>query len=273
VTRAQGGALLRTELRLLAARGAARAVMVVAAAIGVGAVLVAWRIHAWGGAGPQINGQSVSKLVALDGVVVAGWALRARNFFVLPMLLVLATASGLAGDREQRTLRDTLLQPVPREGLLAARLGAVVLLSAASLLATLVPALTLGLAVFGTPSGGPAGGPGSLLLGYAATLPSDVALVLAAAALSLWLRGTGSVVVALVLLLAVDAGVRGVCTVLRMLGVAGTDAVANLTFARALGVWEGWSGAWDPGAFTALGAWIVGLGLLVARRFRTLDVC
>ncbi|MEN9785633.1 MAG: hypothetical protein RLZZ299_897 [Pseudomonadota bacterium] len=271
MTTRRAAALLRTELRLLASRGAARAVLLVALFVGVGAVLAAWRVHAWGAAGPRFNGQSVSELVQLDGAVVSGWALRARNFFVLPMLLVLATAAGFAGDREDRTLRDTLLQPMAREALLAARLGALGILAALSLVATLVPSVALGLAAFGLPHD-PAD-LGALGLGYAASLPSDVALVLAAATLSLWLRGTGSVVVALLLLLAADAGVRGACAVLGMLGVHGTEQVANLTFARALGAWEGWNGSWDLGAMVALAGWIAGLGLLVARRFRTLDVC
>ncbi len=263
--------LLRTELRLLLSRGSTRAALVVALGVGIVPVLAGLKMQSMGPGGPSLNGVPVNELVKLDGVTVAGWALQGRNFFVLPLFLVLAAAASFAEDLHDRTLREVLLRPVSRVQVLVARWGALAVLSAVTLVLTCVPSVSLGLAVFGMPAFGQ---PTVLdvLGGYAASFLSDLGLLALTTLVALFLKNAGSVVASLILLLGVDMGARLALKGLAMLGMEGARVLVPWTFADALACWEGWKGGWSIAQLLAVVAWTAGLGLLAAVRLRRMDV-
>ena len=263
--------LFRTEARLLLSRGSTRAALVVALLVGIVPVLVGLKMQSMGPGGPSLNGVPVNQLVKLDGVTVAGWALQGRNFFVLPLFLVLATAASFAEDLHDRTLREVLLRPLSRVQLLLARWSALAALSVATLLLTCLPSLSLGLAVFGMPAFGQ---PGVLDVvgGYAASFLSDLGLLALTTLVALFLKNAGSVVASILLLLGIDMGVRLALKGLGMLGMEGARVLVPWTFADALACWEGWKGEWSIAQLVAVVAWTAGLALLASVRLRRMDV-
>jgi ABC-2 type transport system permease protein len=200
-----------------------------------------------------------------DGVMAAGTALTLRNFFVLPLLLAQVAAAGLAGDGADRTLRDLLLAPVSRTRVLAVRLGALTLLSAACTLLTLLASLLPGLALLGA-----GGNVGRLALGYAASVASDVGLLAATACLALWMRSATGTVVALLFGLMLDLGARMALKAaggLASMGIAGLSVAPRLvpfTFGAGLACWEGWEDGFQAAAFASLAVWTT-LFLMLAR--------
>lgn len=240
------------ELRLLASRRSAQAVLAVSVALGLAVVLagMAWRAFAPvppAGMGVDLRG---------SGVQVAGWGLVVRNFFVLPLLLVLATASSFAGDLEDRSLRELLLAPVGRAEVLVTRLFALATLALASNLATLLVAVPLGGALLGLGDD-----LGRLVLGYGASALSDMALLAAATFVALLTRSTSGTVVTLTFGLAVDLVVR---TALRSsaglvaFGITlpfAPERLVPLTFGAALSCWDGWQDGYEMIKFFGLFAW------------------
>jgi ABC-type transport system involved in multi-copper enzyme maturation permease subunit len=265
------GQLLRTEVRLLLSRGSARAALAVALVVGIVPVLAGLKMQGMGPGGPSLNGVPVNQLVQLDGVTVAGWALQGRNFFVLPLFLVLATAASFAEDLHDRTLREVLLRPLSRVDLLVARWGALAALSAATLLLTCVPSLALGLALFGMPAFGQPEVV-DVVGGYAASFLSDLGLLALTTLVALFLKNAGSVVASLILILGLDMGVRLVLKGLKMLGMESATALVPWTFGDALACWEGWKDAWSIQQLLAVLAWTAALALLSSVRLRRMDV-
>lgn len=261
--------MMLAELTAVFRRGSGMAAVGVAVAVGM---VVAGGMYGIAGymESAQVNGLPVSSMVDSSMRGVAGWALKGRNLFVLPMLLVLATASTVSGELGDQTLREILVRPVPRWSVVFSKLFSLWTLSAVTLLATLVPALVLGATAFGTEGMFEAeANLDQLLLGYAASWLSDIGLIVLAFAVSSFLRSVGGVVVIVVLFLMVDTAARGV--------LAGVGALANMPSASnlaemlpgaALACWEGWNATggfeWQP--FAGLGALVVlGLGVTMVR--------
>ncbi len=258
--------MLAAELRVVFGRRSGQAALALALALGV---LAAATLHILrqSTVDAQVNGLPVQSMVDLSWRGVASWGLRARNFFALPTLLVFATAASLAGEIGDHTLRELLVRPVPRWKVLAVRLFALAILSAATLLATLVPALAGGAAIFGTEAD-----IGPVLLGYLASWASDLGLIALAAAVAVFVRGVAGVVVLVVLALLADLVARGALTVAAGLGVDGAETVRALLPGSSLACWEGWASGWDPAAFAGL-ALLLAAGLAVAfARFQRMDV-
>ena len=152
-----------------------------------------------------MNGQACTNFLQTDAVGASGYALFVRNFFVLPMLLFLATASSVAGERANGTLRELVVRPVPRWSILAAKTVALWALSIFTLVGTFLASILLGWAIFAEPAAGAAAGSVvRVFLGYAASFVSDVALIALGLALATFMRSVGGVVVSLLLLLMVD---------------------------------------------------------------------
>ncbi len=240
------------ELRLLASRKSAQAVLVVSVLVGLAAVLagVAWRAFA------PVPPAGVVVDLRGSGVQVAGWALTLRNFFVLPLLLVLATASSFAGDLEDRSLRELLLAPVTRSTVLATRMAALGALAAASNLATLLVAIPLGGVVLGMGAD-----VGRVTLGYGASILSDLGLLAAATFVALLTRSTSGTVVTLTFGLAADMAVRSALRSSAMLAVFGVtlpfapDRLVPFTLGAALSCWDGWEGGFEIAKFFGLFLW------------------
>jgi ABC-type transport system involved in multi-copper enzyme maturation permease subunit len=265
--------LVLAEARKVFTRGSGIAAMIVAVAAAVLVVVGIKAIHDWGvGQGANINGMSPAELLSTSGPAVAGWALQVRNFFVLPLFLLLSAAGAFAGEHKDRTLRELLVRPVPRWSVLAAKLVALSKLSAVTLLLTMGPAMGLGVILFGaTPVPGEPG-MGQVALGYAASFLSDVGLLAVAMLVSLFVGSVGGVVVAMTLMLMADLALRGVLNLASTLGAESAASLLPWTLGNALGCWEGWKDGWEPARFVALATVVViSCGLGVAR-FGRMDV-
>ncbi len=262
------------ETRKVFTQGSAVAALVIALVVGLGAVAgYAW-IQSLGEEGPSFNGTPVSQIVTVSGIEAAGKALWARNFFVLPLFLLLASASSVGGELSDRTLRELVVRPVPRWSVLAAKLLALAALSATTLVVTLVPSLALGSALFGLGADVAVGAPtaGALLGGYAASFLSDVGLICIAIAASLVVPSVGGTVVGVALVLMADLALYGLLKLLGMLGVEEAAAVVPWTIGNALGAWEGWQDGWNPAQFGALGVLVVVSLSFAIARFHRMDV-
>ena len=257
------GAMVAVEVRALFTRGSGLAVLGTALVVGVATIAVLQVVQ--GAVSVDTGGGGA--LAQFNGVEAAGYALRARNFFVLPMFLLFATGSSFAAELAEHTLREQLVRPVSRAAVFAAKAAALLLLAAASLALTLIPALAGGLALFG--GDGPIV---DLLLGYAASLLSDAGLIGLGLLASTVVRGSGGVVVAVIAALIVDAGARAVLYALGAVGVAGLDGLRAALPGSALACWEGWSTAftWQP--FAGVAALIAAALGLAFFRFGRMDV-
>lgn len=250
-------ALVKSEARLIMSRGSAKAALAVGLLCGLGVLGAVWWLH---GQAEQIqaNGNPMSQFMEFSGPAVAGWALRVRNFFVLPLVLLLATAASFAGELGDQTLREVLVRPVPRWAIVVSKTLVLFGLAAATLLLTLAPALGGGTALFG------ADGPTQVtdvLLGYAACLLSDLGLIALGLLASTFVRTVGGVVVSMMLILMADMAARVGLQGAQWLGVEGVTTVGRLFPGNALACWEGWSGEWDPYAFAGMGVLLlVGFG-------------
>lgn len=259
------------EVRKVFTRGSGLAALATALLVGLLSVAAMWMVRSWGEGGPSLNGMPVNELVQLDGVTCAGWALRARNFFVLPLFLLLATASSVAGEYGARTLRELIVRPVPRWSVLAAKVLSQSALSMATLVLTLLPSLGLGLILFGLPAGEGAGW-ADVVGGYAASFLSDLGLCAIAVLVSLLVGSVGGVVVAIVLLLLGDLALRAGLSAAGMFGIEEAAALAPWTLGNALSCWEGYQDGWNVAQFGALGAFTVAAFALATVRFQRMDV-
>lgn len=259
--------LVYAESRKVFSRGSGLGALVVALLVG-GLAVVGMAEMKNVGEGAQFNGQPVADFMTFSAIASAGLGLQMRNFFVLPTLLLLATASTVAGEQSDRTLRELVVRPVPRPTILLAKLSALTLLSAATLVLTYVPALGGGLALWGAPTDSPV----DVSLGYLASLGSDVGLILIGMLASLLVSSVGGVVVTVVLVLLADWVVGLLLKGLSMLKVDGAETAAQFTLNHALGAWDGWKDGWVPERFAALALVVVVTGVLSTVRFQRMDV-
>lgn len=269
-------AMVWAEIQTVFRRGSGMAALGVSVLIG--ALMVA--LMAWvqsNAAGAEVNGAQIGEMVRYSGPDCAGWALSARNFFVLPLLLLLATGGSVAGELSDRSLREVLVRPVPRWSVLAAKLAALSLLSMATLLLVMLPALALGSAVFGVD--GPIK---DVLLGYLATLGTDLGIICFGFVASTFVRSVGGVVVSVILLLMLDAGARLLLWLRELLlglmqQAAGAEAEAGLRYSRflpgaALDCWKGYSEGWAWEPFAGLAALILISATVAVVRFQRMDI-
>lgn len=206
-------------------------------------------------------------LTQATGVQVAGWALWGRNFFVLPLFLLMLTGNVFSGEIGDHTLRELLVRPVSRASVGLAKVLALFALSGATLLATLLPTLAVGAALFG--GDGPVI---DLLLGYLASWVSDLGLIGLGVLASVLLRGPASVVVGVVGLLMADLIAQGVLSALSARGVEAAGVIGDMLPGAAMAAWKGWQSGWAWQPFVGLAALIaVTLGLALLRLNR-LDV-
>ncbi len=254
------------ECRKTLGRGSGVAALGVAAGVGLLAALALVGAQRLGGEA-QVNGAALPELVRFTGSTALSWALRARNFYVLPLVLLWAAGASFAGEIADHTLRESLVRPVPRAAVLAAKVLALATLSAATLLVTGAVAGGAGVALFGLDD---AFGP--VLLGYAASWISDLGLLALGVLASLWFRSVAGVVVGVVLLLMADLALRLALKLAGALGVTAAGAVVRWMPGEALAAWEGYAGGWSVPAFAGLLVLIAGCLGLAWLRLRRLDL-
>lgn len=270
------GAMVWAEIQTVFRRGSGVGALAVSLVLGCLAAVLMFMVQQ-NAAGAELNGAQLEQIVRYSGADCAGWALSGRNFFVLPLLLLLATGSSVAGERQDRSLREVLVRPVPRWSVLAAKLAALLLLSASTLLLCLLPSFILGTVLFG--SGGPLV---DVLLGYAASLGTDLGIISFGMLASTVLSSPGGVVVSVVLLLMLDAGARFLLWV-RLMAIGFIQQSSGLVpeepfhYERflpgaALDCWKGWSDGWTWEPFAGLTVLIVASLAAALIRFRRMDI-
>ena len=257
--------MVRAELHKVLSRASGRAGLAVAALVAIGAALALWK--ASGMTEASINGQLMADIVAPEAGRALRWALAARNFFVLPLILLMVTAQLLAGELADRTLRALLVRPVARSAVLAAKACAAAIYSALTLLITGAVAAAAGVLLFRTEE--PLG---PVLLGYAASFLSDLGLIAIGLMLSVLMRSVVGVVVGTALFLMGDAAIRGALKLAGALGAEGASRLEVFLPGSALAAWQGYDGGWEPQAFIGLALLIFGCAALSWLRFERADV-
>lgn len=269
-------ALVGAELRTVFSRGSGSGAVGISFVIGLFAAVVMTWVHS-NVDGAQINNASMDQFIQFSAASCAGWALNARNFFVLPLLLLLATGSALAGELSENTLREDLVRPVSRLSVLLAKLIALMTLSAVCLTVTLLPSLAGGAVMFGTE-----GPTVDLLLGYAATLGTDLGIISFGLLASTVVRSVGGVVVSVILLLIFDAAARLLLwgrekLVGLMQASVGevtepTVHYSQLLPGAALDCWKGWSDGWAWEPFAGLAVLVTVCLTVTMVRFSRMDI-
>lgn len=260
--------LVSAELRCVFGRWSGKGALILAVVIPLIAGLAMNR--AIGAADEAVlNGMPASSFLDMTWRGVLDWSLTARNFFIMSLLLVLASASTTTGELADNSLREAILRPVPRWSVLVAKLLALAALSAATLALTFLLGVGTGAAVAGTEAE-----LGKVALGYVASFFSDVGLMALTLLAGVFLRSVGMVVVVVILFLIVDwAGGLGLSG-LGALGVDWARDVSQFRPGHGLAVWDGWKGAdgFDSSAMGALAIlFTVGFGGALAR-FQRMDV-
>ncbi len=231
--------MVAAELRVVFGRVSGRLALAVALAVGVLAVALMYAAHEYGG-NAQANGAPVSSMITFSATDCASWALRGRNFFVLPLVLLLCGASALGGELADHTARELLVRPVSRASVILAKLTALAVLSLATLVATFVPALVGGGVLFGFT--GELLPP--LLLGYLASWGRDLGLLSLALLCSTFVTSVGTAVVVVLLFLMADFAARMLLKLLGVVGMTGVETVGQFFPGAALDAWEHWSTGW-----------------------------
>lgn len=252
--------MLWMELKTVFTRRTGLAVLTVALGVPV-LVLGSIALIKGRAVGLTVQNTPADQLMQFTAAEAAGWVLRGRNFFVLPLFLLLATGEALASEREAHTLRELLVRPVPRWSVLAAKFLALLALSGASLALSLLPGLAGGFAL--NPEPGPVI---DLLLGYLASAASDAGLIALGLMAGTFVRGAGGVVVSVIALLMLDGGARGLLWIMDKVNVSWAEQAGGLLPGAALAAWQGWSGGWAWQPFVGLAALIgVCLGATLLR--------
>lgn len=261
--------VVAAEWRKLLSRGSARLGLALSVAIPLVTVILLHGVMTWqaqNGGGPSA---AVSMGFHVDGAAALGWSLKARNFFILPLILIWLAAQSLGGELRDGTLRPALLRPISRLRVLLARAAALSAYAALSLALTLLVAGILGAMVLGVDADGDLG---RVLLAYGVGWGSDVALIGIGLAVSSWVPATAGTVVVTALVLLVDGLARAGLSGAAMFGAQGTETIARFLPGSALAAWEGFASAWDPVAFAGLAAWTLTAYGLAAWRVQTMDV-
>jgi ABC-type transport system involved in multi-copper enzyme maturation permease subunit len=235
------------ELKKTLLRGSGIGSLLIAAAVGLLAV-GGMGLADYLGQEAAVNGLPLDQIIEFSGATTAGWALRARNFFLLPLLLLWATGASFAGELKERTLRELLARPVPRWSVLLAKLLALSVLSALTLVVTAVLSGGLGALLFGIE-----GEWGPLALGYLASWPSDLGLLSMGILAALLLRNVAGVVVVVVLYLALDMVARVLLSLIGKLPSLELAAdIARFLPGEALAAWEGYLDGWQAMSWAGL---------------------
>lgn len=269
--------MVGAELRCVYGRISGKVAIVVALLAGLSVVVAGWYFQ---GLAVQMeaDGMPVRSAVDLSMRGVLSLALWLRNFFVIPMILILATGSAFAAERGDRTLREVFVRPVPRWSVIAAKVTALMSLSAATLVCTALPAALGGGLLFGF-------GPDEdaivlstdftvvdVLLGYLASWASDLGLIFLVILASAFSSRVAGVVVGVIAFLMLDAGARGLLGLMNTFGVDWAGPVGGFMPGASLAAWEGYKSGWEMEPVLGLVLLISTCAAVSLWRFDRMDV-
>ena len=222
-----------------------------------------------------VDNPFVASMIHFDPATVMGWVLVTRDFFIMPMVLLLVTAQLFAGERANRTLRSLLVRPVPRWSVLAAKFSAVSLYAAACLALTWLIALGPSLVAFEQGDTGVT----DVSLAYLACWLSDLTFIAIAALVCTLTTSVAWAVVGTIIVMMGEWAARMGLGAANMVGnAAGLD---SLTVAgdilpwmpgSALEAWNGYQEGWEWKPFVALAVILVAVSAAALARFQRTDV-
>ncbi len=255
-------ALWRVETRKLLSRTLGRFGLVVAVLLGLVGPL--W-LRLAQGSGGEFNGTPVTEMFQMTGADAVLWALTFRNLMVMRLFLVGLVAVAVAGEYNTRTLRDDLVQPVPRWAVVLAKWASQSTWLAIGGALSWLTAMVLGCILFGT------GGPWlDAAKAWGVTLLCDTGFAAVALAVAFALRSSIGTLIGMVVFMAVDKTVGLFLWAIETFGRA-TELPWAMELAiqarpwlpsSAFGVWAAWNGG-DPWAWQNFAALAVlsGLGI------------
>ena len=254
--------ILKAEWLVLRRRGSGKAILLASAVV---PLVMLFGALALGDL--EVNGEKLKESLQYSGPSAAGWALWARHFFLMPMLLFFAAGQCLATERTNHNLRERLVRPVSRDTVLLSKTASLIGISWLGLLVTLVVALALGTPIMG------ADGPWKdVLLRYLASLCTDVALVSYGLMLAVFFRSAAGVVVVGLVGLGIDFGVRLALKALGFLGVENVSAIEPFMPGSGLNCWNVEDGMFVWQSFAAVALWTLIAVLITRLRFQRMDV-
>lgn len=259
-------AMVRAEIQAVFGRWSGRVALVAALAIGILSVVAL--VYADQMADHlQANGTPAASMLVTDWQTTAAWALTARNFFVLPLFLVLGSAATISGELRDNTLRELLVRPVPRWSIVLAKILALWTLSLSTLVITATTSIAGGAALFARdlpmmP----------VLQGYAMTWVCDLGLITMAVMVAAFMTSVGGVVVSLALYLMADWLVRGALRLAGNFGVDWAPTVRDVLPGTALELWGDWDAGFATTKVLTLVALIVISGGVATVRVQRMDV-
>lgn len=269
-------AMVRVEMLKVFSRFSGVGAILMAAVLPLVTIGVLWLL---GGTSTSTNmqGQVSQSFLTFDVVSAVGWASWSRNFILLPLMFMLATGASVAGELNERTLRELVVRPVPRWSILAAKQVALWSLSLVTIVVGLAVSLGVGWAVFGAPTMDQTVADANESLFRAAgsfgvSFLSDMALIALGTLVSTFVTSVGGVVVSLAVVLLVDRAVWALLWVLssQMFRVDWATTLIEYTLTNMLGAAEHWKDAYIPSQF-ALCVVLIGVcwGLALARFAKT----
>jgi ABC-type transport system involved in multi-copper enzyme maturation permease subunit len=263
------GPIVGAEWRKLLSRGSARLGLALSVGIPLITVILLQGAETWQeqNLGTQQGAMNIG--LHVDAAAALGWSLKARNFFILPLILLWLAAQTLGGEVKDGTLRPVLLRPVSRVQVLVGRTLALAGYAGLTLLVTAVTAAVLAIPLLGLD---PDGDMTRVALAYLVGWGSDVALIGLGFAVSCYVPATAGTVVVTALVLLIDGLARAGLSGAAMFGASGTDTIARFLPGSALAAWEGFATVWDPVAFAGLGLWTVAAYGLAAWRLQRMDI-
>lgn len=259
-------AMIRAEITAVFGRWSGRGALVVALVVGLLAV-AGLEIASRAAENVNANGTPAASMLTVDWATCVAWSLQARNFFVLPLLIVLAGASTLSGELKENTLREVLVRPVPRWSVVFAKIVALSVLSLATLCITAAASLVGGASMF--PMEESITGH---LTGFAMSWVSDLGLITMTLLVASFSRSVGGVVVTLALYLMGDWMFGMLLGFLSNLGVEWAPIVRDLLPGTALQAWKDWDVGFEPKRVGALLVWTVVTWVLATVRVQKMDV-
>lgn len=254
------------ETRKTFGRGSGWFALVIAALVpllALGAMSLAMKMQD----GAQINGASIDQLIKFTAPTVLAWALSARNFYVLPLVILWSAGASVAGEIQDQTIREILVRPVPRIMMLFAKLISLVLLSLTTLIVTFFLASVGGVALYGTE-----GEWSPVFMGYLVSWLADIGLISMGLLVSTISRSVAGTVIGVTLFLMVDLGTRLLLKLAGVIGFEKADTIIKWFPGEALGVWEGYTETWSGFSFAALGVLVAVCLSLTWVRFRKMDI-
>ena len=259
-------AMIKAECAAVFGRWSGRGALAVALIVGL---LAVGGLEAAARAADSVeaNGTPAASLLKVDWATCVAWSLQARNFFVLPLLLVLAGASSLSGELKENTLREVLVRPVPRWSVVVAKVCALSLLSLATLVLTSASSLAGGFVMFATEEAIT-----GQLAGFAMSWLSDICLITMTLLVASFSRSVGGVVVGLALYLMVDWLLGKLLGFLGNFGVDWAPVVQDFLPGTALQAWADWDAGFEPKRVVALVLWTGITWAIATMRVQKMDV-